>query len=261
MLTIFPIKAFNDNYIWVLKKGSNCFIIDPGMASPVLDFLETTNSKLLGILITHHHFDHIGGVKELMDNSSCIAYGIHDKKANFEFIPVLHGQIILLPIFEIQFRILEIPGHTLDHIAFFTDNIPNQPPILFCGDTLFAGGCGRLFEGTYQQFYNSLMSLAKLPDNTQVFCAHEYTETNLRFAATVEPDNQDLQNHIQAIKQLRLAGQPSIPTSLAMEKLTNPFLRCEQPGVIDYAERFVGHSLSDPSEVFAAIRQAKDRFQ
>ena len=224
MFSISLIPAFKDNYIWLLTHGQRAAVVDPGDAAPVLARLEAEGLTLESILITHHHADHQGGVAALVDRWQPVVFapasesitGCTDPLSGGERIEVL-GQSV---------DVLAVPGHTLGHLAYVA------PGALFCGDTLFGAGCGRLFEGTPEQMSASLDQLAALPDETQVFCAHEYTEMNLRFALAVEPDNQALQQRVTRVAGLRAAGLPSVPSTLGEEKATNPFLRCDVPAVI-----------------------------
>ena len=251
-LHISPLSAFSDNYIWLIHSPNNrdVLVVDPGDAAPVETALHQHN--LAGILITHHHHDHTGGIATLTRNRNIPVFG----PANISGIthPLKDGDTIKL--FDCQFHIIATPGHTLDHIAYFTDS--PAKPVLFCGDTLFAGGCGRLFEGTARQMHQSLSRLAALPGQTQIYCAHEYTQANLRFAQAVEPHNRALQQRITEVNRQRANNQPSVPSSLAEELATNPFLRTDQPSVIQVA-RHRG-SATTPAEILGVIRAWKDNF-
>lgn len=255
MLHIVPVRAFTDNYIWVIHDRRHAAVIDPGDAAPVLDFLRRENLQLIAILNTHHHNDHVGGNAALLQEFPVPVYGpMH------ESIPTLTQRLrerdnIQLAEFPLSLGVLDIPGHTAGHIAYYGANL------LFCGDTLFACGCGRLFEGTAQQMYASLQKLAGLPDETQVYCGHEYTLANIRFAREVEPNNQALIELEITTEKLREQNIPTLPSTLAAEKATNPFLRCDQPEVIQSASNYLGESLSDPVSVFAAIRSWKNDFK
>ncbi len=270
MIQVYPVPAFQDNYLWLFhRRGySEAYIVDPGDAGPVLHALEQRQLKLAGILITHHHMDHIGGVKQLLQHFDVPVYGPDCKNIPQVSHPLREGDSIKLSA-EIAFRVIEVPGHTLEHIAYFSPanatSTPGEgaaeeenPPLLFCGDTLFAGGCGRLFEGTAAQMYASLSKLAQLPDNTQVYCAHEYTLANLNFAIAVEPDNASLQLRLDEEKQKRQEGIPTVPSSMAREKATNPFLRCLFPSIKAAAERKTGADLDTPAAVLGAVRAWKD---
>ncbi len=226
MLEIHPIKAFNDNYLWAFKESgsSNACIVDPGDAAPVLAYLQKENLSLSAILLTHHHADHIGGVNELLEHYKVSVYGPDSVSIPQVTEPVFEGDVI--KVANTSFRVLEIPGHTLDHIAYHADSAINEnmeSPVVFCGDTLFAGGCGRVFEGTAEMMYNSLQKLAALNPQTQVFCAHEYTLNNLAFAEAVVPEDSTLQQRIQQEKSKRENDVPTIPTSIELELRTNPF--------------------------------------
>jgi hydroxyacylglutathione hydrolase len=257
MVNIQPIAAFSDNYIWLLYDASlgQAFVVDPGDAQPVFDTLESLQLDLAGILITHHHFDHVGGVQALCDKYQPIVYGPHN--------PVIEGitQHLsagdTLEVLGISLDVLEVPGHTLDHIAYVHrgDN-----PLVFCGDTLFAGGCGRLFEGDPAMMLQSLESLAALAPSTRVYCAHEYTLSNLAFARAVEPDNSPLNDRITAAEATRDRGEPTIPSNIALELATNPFLRCNDKAVqtsLRCQGKLQGESTVD---TFAAVRSWKDTF-
>ena len=254
MLHIVPVRALTDNYIWVIHDQYHAAVVDPGDATPVLDFLRRENLRLIAILNTHHHNDHIGGNVALLQEFPVPVYG-----PAHESIPTLthrlqEGDNVQLVEFPLSFNILDIPGHTAGHIAYYGANL------LFCGDTLFACGCGRLFEGTPQQMYASLQKLAGLPDETQVYCGHEYTLANIRFARAVEPGNQALLELETATKKLRGQDIPTLPSTIMREKATNPFLRCNQLEVIQSASDYLSVSPPDPVSVFAAIRSWKNDF-
>jgi len=252
MFKIVPVSAFTDNYIWVIHDQHYAVVVDPGEAKPVLDFLEQKKLKLTAILNTHHHIDHVGGNLELLQQFQVPVYG-----PGSEAIPTVthrlkEGDSVYLSELSLRLSILDIPGHTAGHIAYYGVNL------LFCGDTLFSCGCGRLFEGTAQQMYISLNKLAKLPDETGVYCGHEYTLANINFARLVEPENRAItQLQISAEKQ-RKSNLPTLPSTIAMEKACNPFLRCNQPEVIRNASNYAGKPLTDPVSVFAAIREWKN---
>ncbi|HQQ62427.1 MAG TPA: hydroxyacylglutathione hydrolase [Pseudomonadales bacterium] len=218
---LLPIPAFSDNYIWLFADNGKAWVTDPGDAAPVVSALEGNNLQLSGILVTHHHGDHVGGISGLLEKFHVPVYG----PALSPAAGLITHKLVQNDVIEIhsrKFEIISVPGHTLDHIAFYSA----EANILLCGDTLFSAGCGRVFEGTYEQMYASLQKLAALPDDTQVCCAHEYTLSNLRFAQATEPDNQDIKNHITHCQSLRKQGKPTLPSTLALEKKINPFLRC-----------------------------------
>ncbi len=255
-LTIHPIPAFNDNYIWLLGHpvNANCVVIDPGDAEPVLAKLAKDGLTLSAILITHHHWDHTGGIGELLKHHDVPVFGPKSDGIAELSHPLTEGDQIKVPGIDAEFEILDIPAHTSGHIAYHGHGL------VFTGDTLFTAGCGRLFEGTAEQMFDSLSKLAQLPDDTQVYCGHEYTAANLRFAQAVEPDNTDISSRIENVSHLRLQNQPSVPSTLKLEKLTNPFLRCEHDSVKHAAEQYSDKQLKTPIEVFAVIRKWKDQY-
>lgn len=253
---IIPLRAFSDNYIWTLRDASHAIVVDPGDAAPVLDYLDANKLQLAAIVITHHHNDHIGGVKQLLAGSNIPVYGPHDERVPDATQRLRDGEIITLPHFGIDLTVLEVPGHTRSHIAYFSQ----QHDILFCGDTLFAAGCGRLFEGTPAQMHDSLAKFMRLPDTTRVYCTHEYTLSNIRFARAAEPANQALMDWEARAKAMREVDVPTVPTTIALERATNPFVRCNEPGVAGTASQRAGKTLTDPVSVLAAIREWKNSF-
>lgn len=260
-MEITALPAFSDNYIWALRHRNCVAIVDPGAAAPVLDYLQSTGSTLCAILITHHHADHIGGVNELLRHAKVPVYGPAAEQAKITMLThaLREGDSISIPELELELCILDVGGHTLGHIAYLGD-IDDQP-VLFCGDTLFAGGCGRLFEGTPQQMFSSLGKLAILPADTRVYCAHEYTQSNLKFALAVEPGNHALQQRALEVSQLRSEQRPTVPSLLGTELATNPFLRWHAPEVLAAARKFSGNdTLQDPVGIFSAIREWKNVF-
>jgi len=256
MLNIRPIPAFTDNYIWCLDDGRHAYLVDPGDAEPALAFLERHRLTLAGLLITHHHLDHIGGIAGLRQHFPDITvYG--PRNPAIAGIDHALGEGDTLAVLGSHWRVLAVPGHTLDHIAYFCAD--HQPPLLLCGDTLFAAGCGRLFEGSAAQMYASLQRLAQLPDITELYCAHEYTLSNLRFARAAEPDNRAVQRRFEAVSRMRDRAEITLPSSIGLERQTNPFLRCDTPELQRAAR---GHDAADtsPEQVFAALRRWKDHF-
>jgi hydroxyacylglutathione hydrolase len=255
MIQISALPAFTDNYIWLLQdsRSRRCAVVDPGDAAPVLDWLERNPGwELSDILITHHHHDHVGGVEQLKNVTGAKVYG----PAN-ENIPArdvaLHDNDRITAL-GWDFDVYAVPGHTLGHIAFYHQGV------LFCGDTLFAAGCGRLFEGTPEQMHTSLERLAALPADTSVYCTHEYTQSNLKFAQAVEPHNADIAERVENVRQLRARGEITLPSNLALEKRTNPFLRTAETSVKQKADERNGLDNLSQSAVFAALRAWKDKF-
>lgn len=252
------IPVLSDNYVFVLSDPHHkiAAVIDPAVAVPVIDYLNSIDARLVAIFNTHHHSDHVGGNRELVERfpDLCVYGGAEDRGR----IP--HQQVFLQEGDTVQFsdrsgRVFFVPGHTRAHIAYyFPPAIAGAAGELFCGDTIFAGGCGRLFEGTPAQMVESIDKLRQLPDNTRVWCAHEYTANNLKFALTVENDNQELQARYQEVEQLRSQGLATVPSLLGVEKQTNPFLRWDKPALQAIAK------ITEPARVFGRIRGMKDRF-
>ncbi|MGK8436682.1 hydroxyacylglutathione hydrolase [Ectopseudomonas hydrolytica] len=257
MIQIDALPAFNDNYIWLLQDpiSRRCAVVDPGDAAPVLAWLEAHGDWTLSdILITHHHFDHVGGVEQLKKATGARVAGPAAEKIPARDVDL--GDNDLIEVLGLRFQVMAVPGHTLGHIAYYHA----EQNLLLCGDTLFAGGCGRLFEGTPQQMHQSLSRLAALPGATRVYCTHEYTLSNLRFAHAVEPHNPDVSARLAEVSRWRDEGRISLPSSIELELATNPFLRTGEPGVIEAAKRNDERSSSEPSAVFASLRAWKDRF-
>ena len=255
MFEITAIPAFKDNYIWLLRKGRAAILVDPGESGPALAALAQAELNLSAILITHKHADHQGGVAELLSAAAdkVAVYGPASESITGLTHPLLGGETIRIEAVGLAFEVLSVPGHTQGHLAYYGDGH------LFCGDTLFTGGCGRVFEGTMEEMYASLSRLAALPDDTRVYCAHEYTAANLRFALAVEPGNMALRQRCQEVANRREKGQATVPSTLALEKATNPFLRCAVPEVIA-AARVRAASACDPESVFSTLRAWKNDF-
>ncbi len=253
-IEVIPLRAFSDNYIWTLRDSSHAAVVDPGDAQPVLDYLRAERLELVAIINTHHHADHVGGNAELLKHYRVPVYGPHDERIREVTHRLGDGEKITLPHFGIEFEVFEIPGHTRTHIAFHGGNM------LFSGDTLFAVGCGKLFEGTPQQMFDSLLRLMQLPDDSRVYCGHEYTLSNIRFARAADPDNDALRELEAKASKLREQGQPTLPSSIGQERATNPFVRCHEPALVRSASAHAGKTLSTPVAVLAAIREWKNQF-
>lgn len=256
MISITPVEAFQDNYIWALHNAAGqCVVVDPGDAQVVESFLAQQKLQLAAILITHHHPDHTGGLKALCAQRDIPVYGPHNPTIHGITQACGNGDHVALNMLGLSFQVLEVPGHTLDHIAFYCAD----DKLLFCGDTLFHCGCGRLFEGTPEQMLQSLDTLAALPGDTGIYCTHEYTLANMAFARAVEPDNTALQTAQQKAQARREQQQPTLPAQLDEQLRINPFLRSRQAPVMA-AARSRGATGDDPVSVFAHIRQWKDSF-
>lgn len=260
MAIVYPVPAFQDNYHWIFHRQNSqtAFIVDPGDADPVIKALSDRNLIPAAILITHHHWDHTDGLDKLLEYYKDIpVYGPVTEKTPQITHPVKENSLVKLPD-GFVFKVIEVPGHTLDHIAYYSTS--ETPPMLFSGDSLFAGGCGRIFEGTARQMYESLSKMAALPAETQLFCAHEYTHSNLTFANAVEPDNENIKQRLQQVKRKRDQGLPTLPSTLADEISTNPFLRCDLTSTRHSAEQYHGSTLTDSAAVLGVIRHWKDNF-
>lgn len=252
-INIIPLHAFKDNYIWTGIHANQAFVVDPGEADPVMDFLAQKNLHLSAILITHKHHDHTGGVQQLLQRYPHTAVYCHaDEHISATTHRVSHNEIFSLHNFPVSFTAFHIPGHTLGHVAYYAK------PILFTGDTLFSAGCGRIFEGTAEQMFRSLLILASLPDETLIYCGHEYTLANLHFAALVEPQNTAIQHWLRKTEQLYSENKPSLPSTLKTEKQINPFLRCHETTVIASAEHYANKKLNSVVEVFYVLREWKN---
>ncbi len=258
MIQIDALPAFTDNYLWLLQDTASkrCAVVDPGDAAPVRAWLtQHPDWQLTDILVTHHHNDHVGGVAELKQLTGATVYGpAHE---NIPARDVALDDNATLQVLGLDFQVFAVPGHTLGHIAYYH---AGNAPLLFSGDTLFAGGCGRLFEGTPAQMHQSLQRLAELPENTAVYCAHEYTLSNLRFARAVEPENPHLAQRFADVTRLRDENRITLPSSIGLERLTNPFLRVSEAAVKEKADERTGAVNPSPESVFAALRAWKDKF-
>lgn len=252
-----PIPALQDNYIWTLtsRDGSAAVVVDPGESAPIIQYLEQTGAKLVAILVTHYHWDHTNGVAELAANSGAAVFApAHEQKPVAATTKVCSGgDTVSIPELDLNYEVLDIPGHTLGHIAFYGHNQ------LFCGDTLFAAGCGRVFEGTPEQMHASLNKLSALRGDTLVYCGHEYTKANLAFAHLVEPENQAVIDKQTSVDALLQQNKPTLPSTIADEHATNPFLRCHLPEVKASAEQQCGRTLESATDVFTVIRDWKNR--
>jgi hydroxyacylglutathione hydrolase len=256
--SIVPIRAFSDNYIWCMHNQQHAVVVDPGDATPVIEYLTEHSLHLVAILITHHHYDHVGGIDQLIQHYPNIkVYGPINPKIGAITHRLKENDSVTLPEFNMQLSILETPGHTLDHVVYYNDEL------MFCGDTLFSGGCGRMFEGTPEVFYASLQKLAALPAETKVYCTHEYTQANINFATSIEPNNVALLEYAKWVKVIREEDKVTLPSTIKNESEINPFLRCHikstQSKVLDSNSQ---HKKQANIEIatFAALRALKDNF-
>jgi len=257
-INVRPVRAFSDNYIWLIdspRARGRVVVVDPGDAEPVIAELQRSGASLAAILLTHHHPDHIGGVPELLRRWPVPVVGPDDSRIAQRTLTVRDGEPCDLPDLGLCFETLQVPGHTLSHIALWGHGA------LFCGDTLFSAGCGRMFEGTPTQMNASLTRLRNLPPDTQVFCGHEYTAANLRFALTVEPGNTAALEYQARVDRVRAKDEPSLPSTMALEIQVNPFLRCDHAAVVAAAQTHAGRSLDGAAEVFGVLRAWKDQFR
>lgn len=257
---LIAVPALSDNYIWMICKNNHAVVVDPGVAAPVQEILDQHQLTLAAILLTHHHGDHVGGVTALQQRNGGVVYGPANETLPACDVRLSEGDTVSLPMVDLTLSVLDIPGHTAGHIAYH-GTVNNLGPVVFCGDTLFSAGCGRLFEGTPEQMTASLAKLAALPLNTLVCCAHEYTLANIRWALQVEPDNTALQQQWDLATQQRAAGQATLPTSLGTELNINPFLRTSVPAVVAAASRYSATALATPVDVFASLRVWKNTFK
>jgi hydroxyacylglutathione hydrolase len=249
---VVPVKAFSDNYVWTIRDGNCAAVVDAGEAAPVLAYLAAEKLELVAILSTHHHNDHVGGNAELLRHFKVPVYGPRDERIDNVTHRLREGERFRLPHFDIEFEVIDCPAHTRTHIAFHGDGM------LYCGDTMFAAGCGRLFEGTPQQMHEALTKFMRLPDVTRVYCGHEYTMANVRFAKAADPGNTALLELEASAKKLRDANQPTLPSNIAQEKATNPFVRCTEPGVVAAASKHAGRALADAVSVLGVLREWKN---
>ena len=262
-ITITPIRAFSDNYIWAITNEQVATLVDPGDADVCIAFLEQNKLTLKSILITHHHSDHTGGINKLVDYCqqkqwSLTIFGPANENIPHCDVKLKENDTVAIDELNINFKVIDLPGHTAGHIAYFAND--HLSPILFCGDTLFSGGCGRLFEGSPEQMLNSLTKLADLPEYSRVYCTHEYTQANLAFALTVEPNNQELINYNNKVTELRAQGHSTIPSSIQLEKQINPFLRCHKQSIQASAQQFATDTSATQLDTFRTIRRWKDQF-
>jgi hydroxyacylglutathione hydrolase len=253
-ISVYPVRAFQDNYVWTLRRGGDAVVVDPGEARPVLAYLRAQNLRLTAILNTHHHADHVGGNAELLGHFKVPVYGPHDDRIATVSHRVREGDRFTLHEIGLELQVFEIPAHTRSHIAFYGAGM------LYCGDTLFACGCGRIFEGAPADMYAALTKLAQLPAATRVYCGHEYTMANIKFARAVETGNAELALWELTAGALRANDEPTVPSTLAQEMRANPFMRCDQPDVIAAASKYAGTALTNPASVLGVLREWKNNF-
>lgn len=257
-MKLLALPAFQDNYLWLLHDGERALVVDPGDAQPVLAALSQHALRLEAILVTHHHPDHVGGVDAVRDATGATVYGPAHERIPGPCVKLSEGDTV--DALGATFRVIDVPGHTAGHIAYYSEFATDEP-LLFCGDTLFSGGCGRLFEGTPAQMLGSLKKLSSLPGSTRVCCTHEYTLANLKFARVVEPGNEMLGDYAMRCEEKRARGEPTLPSTIAQERRINPFLRTREAAVAQAAHAFNGAAASDEVAVFAALRQWKNEFR
>lgn len=256
MLEIIPLPALKDNYIWLLKnKASNhVAIVDPSEAEPVLNHIKSAGLIPIAILITHYHWDHVGGIPVITEQFDIPVYTPKTESVAGSTHPVGEGDIVALAELGLQLTVMDVPGHTSGAVAYYDNER------VFSGDTLFTAGCGRMFEGTPPQMHASLSRFKSLPEETLLYCGHEYTVGNLKFAKSVEPENVVIQERLKATEATRNNNLPTVPATIGIEKQTNPFLRCEKAAVIKAASNYADKVLDTPADVFAAVRAWKDNF-
>ena len=259
-MQVTAVPAFADNYLWLIHDHQHAAVVDPGDAAPIEAALAAMRLKLAAILLTHHHGDHVGGVADLLQHWQVPVFGPAREKIAGISHPLAEGDRVSLAELGLQLSVLDVPGHTAGHIAYVAQPTPAQH-WLFCGDTLFAGGCGRLFEGTAAQMTDSLAKLAALPDDTRVYCAHEYTVSNLRFAVAAEPANPAVARRLAEAMAMRERGESTVPSTIGLEKATNPFLRYREPAIAHTLRREGKLQQDDPVATFAALRDWKNNYR
>lgn len=255
MFEVIPLAALESNYIWLIKNQSHVVIVDPGEADKLIAMLETNQLKPLAIIITHHHWDHVNGLETLSKHYDELPiYTPERETIGYSTVKIKDDDHIHIPELDLKLQVMEVPGHTLGAVSYYNEHL------VFTGDTLFAAGCGRLFEGTATQMYHSLTRLQALPDTTAVYCGHEYTVKNLQFAHQVEPHNPNIQKQLEQAQTMRAQGKATLPSTISQEKNTNPFLRTTEQSVIEGASNYAGRKLSAGIETFTILRQWKDVF-
>ncbi|AWD32679.1 Hydroxyacylglutathione hydrolase GloB [Candidatus Kinetoplastibacterium sorsogonicusi] len=258
-INIIPIKAMKDNYIWAIIKNNMAIIIDPGIAEPVIKFLKAKKLKLIAILITHQHYDHINGIYELQYQYNPIIYGPRINNILVKYNFVKNNEIIYIEQINIHVKVIHTPGHTIEHVSYLISN--NNDYLLFCGDTLFSAGCGKVFTGTMEQLFNSLKIFSLMPLNTKIFCAHEYTLKNLKWAIEVDKHNQLLIQYYNYILNFNDPNMTTIPSSLKLEMLINPFFRINNISIINSVKKYINKSINSPMSIFIELRKWKDNYK